>query len=65
MFDEYGIGHSKGSAAAFHMTRMHHPLGGAGPHEIMDYPTLSRGNYMKLIKTEEVLTGKVILQLNQ
>jgi uroporphyrinogen decarboxylase len=38
VFDEYGIGHSKGSAAAFHMTRMHHPLCGAGLNEIMDYP---------------------------
>jgi len=38
VFDEYGIGHSKGSAAAFHMTRMHHPLRGANPREIMDYP---------------------------
>jgi uroporphyrinogen decarboxylase len=38
VFDEYGIGHSKGSAAAFHMTRMHHPLRGAGVNEIMDYP---------------------------
>ena len=37
VFDEYGIGHSKGSAAAFHMTRMHHPLRGAGSREIMDY----------------------------
>lgn len=38
VFDEYGIGHSKGSAAAFHMTRMHHPLKGAGLNEILDYP---------------------------
>ena len=38
VFDEYGIGHSKGSALAFHMTRMHHPLKGADIHEIMDYP---------------------------
>lgn len=38
VFDEYGIGHSKGSAAAFHMTRMHHPLKGAGLKEILDYP---------------------------
>lgn len=37
-FDEYGIGHSKGSPAAFHMTRMHHPLQGAGLQEIMEYP---------------------------
>jgi len=37
-FDEYGIGHSKGSAYAFHMTRMHHPLKGAGLNEILDYP---------------------------
>ncbi len=38
VFDEYGIGHSKGSAAAFHMTRMHHPLKGADLKEILDYP---------------------------
>ncbi len=38
VFDEYGIGHSKGSAAAFHMTRMHHPLRGASLNEILDYP---------------------------
>jgi uroporphyrinogen decarboxylase len=38
MFDEYGIGHSKGSAAAFHMTRMHHPLQGADLQEIINYP---------------------------
>ncbi len=38
VFDEYGIGHSKGSPAAFHMTRMHHPLAGADLQEIEDYP---------------------------
>jgi uroporphyrinogen decarboxylase len=38
LFDEYGIGHSKGSAFAFHMTRMHHPLRGADLNEIRDYP---------------------------
>lgn len=37
-FDEYGIGHSKGSEYAFHMTRMHHPLKGAELNEILDYP---------------------------
>jgi uroporphyrinogen decarboxylase len=37
-FDEYGIGHSKGSELAFHMTRMHHPLKGADLNEIIDYP---------------------------
>jgi uroporphyrinogen decarboxylase len=37
-FDEYGIGHSRGSELAYHMTRMHHPLNGASPREIMDYP---------------------------
>ena len=37
-FDEYGIGHSPGSEAAFHMTRMHHPLKGADLREILDYP---------------------------
>jgi uroporphyrinogen decarboxylase len=38
VFDEYGIGHSKGSPAAFHMTRMHHPLRGASLDEIKHYP---------------------------
>lgn len=38
VFDEYGIGHSKGSVAAFHMTRMHHPLKGADLQEIINYP---------------------------
>jgi len=38
LFDEYGIGHSKGSALAFHMTRMHHPLKGASKEEISHYP---------------------------
>lgn len=37
-FDEYGVGHSKGSELAFHMTRMHHPLQGAGVDEIINYP---------------------------
>lgn len=36
--DEYGIGHSKGSKWAYHMTRMHHPLKGADLNEIIDYP---------------------------
>ena len=38
VFDEYGIGHSKGSELAFHMTRMHHPLRGADVGEIAEYP---------------------------
>lgn len=38
IFDEYGIGHSKGSEYAFHMTRMHHPLKGASSDEIRHYP---------------------------
>jgi uroporphyrinogen decarboxylase len=39
LFDEYGIGHSKGSALAFHMTRMHHPLRGCTSlEEIAGYP---------------------------
>ncbi|HUX96559.1 MAG TPA: uroporphyrinogen decarboxylase family protein [Bacteroidales bacterium] len=37
-FDDYGIGHSKGSELAFHMTRMHHPLKGADEDEIIKYP---------------------------
>jgi uroporphyrinogen decarboxylase len=38
VFDDYGIGHSKGSEFAFHMTRMHHPLRGADTKEIKNYP---------------------------
>ncbi len=38
-FDILGLGHSKGSEAAFHMTRMHHPLAGADSvDEISRYP---------------------------
>ncbi|MFH0760480.1 MAG: uroporphyrinogen decarboxylase family protein [Bacteroidota bacterium] len=38
-FDVLGLGHSKGSEAAYHMTRMHHPLAGADSvEEIMNYP---------------------------
>ena len=38
-FDEWGIGHSKGSAAAYHMTRMHHPLKGISDTEkVANYP---------------------------
>lgn len=52
VFDEYGIGHSKGSAHAFHMTRMHHPLKGADLNEILDYPypTVPEGELVKLIQ---------------
>ena len=54
IFDEYGIGHSKGSEYAFHMTRMHHPLKGADINEILDYPypTVPEGELLKL--TEKV-----------
>ncbi len=53
VFDEYGIGHSKGSSAAFHMTRMHHPLKGAGLNEILDYPypTIPVGELAEIRKT--------------
>ncbi len=54
IFDEYGIGHSKGSEFAFHMTRMHHPLKGADINEILDYPypTVPEGELQNL--TEKV-----------
>lgn len=50
VFDEYGIGHSKGSEYAFHMTRMHHPLKGADINEILDYPypSVPEGELQKL-----------------
>jgi uroporphyrinogen decarboxylase len=53
VFDEYGIGHSKGSSAAFHMTRMHHPLKGADLNEILDYPypTVPVGELEKVRET--------------
>jgi uroporphyrinogen decarboxylase len=38
-FDDWGVAHSRGSDAAFHMTRMHHPLKGERTlREIEDYP---------------------------
>ena len=38
-FDDWGVGHSKGSESAFHMTRMHHPLRGLISREEVDsYP---------------------------
>lgn len=37
--DVIGVGHSKGSEAAYHMTRMHHPLQGCESiEEILKYP---------------------------
>lgn len=37
--DVVGVGHSKGSEAAYHMTRMHHPLHGCDSvDEILNYP---------------------------
>ncbi len=46
-FDVLGLGHSKGSEAAFHMTRMHHPLAGAETvDEILNYP-------LPLVRREE------------
>lgn len=39
VLDAWGVGHSKGSEAAFHMTRMHHPLrGDRTMSEIQNYP---------------------------
>lgn len=60
VFDEYGIGHSKGSAAAFHMTRMHHPLKGAELNEILDYPypTVPIGELENLAKKVVALREK-------
>lgn len=60
VFDEYGIGHSKGSAAAFHMTRMHHPLKGADLNEILDYPypAVPEGELSKLIQKVTDLQSK-------
>ncbi|MEN8122965.1 MAG: uroporphyrinogen decarboxylase family protein [Bacteroidota bacterium] len=56
VFDEYGIGHSKGSEAAFHMTRMHHPLKGADLNEILDYPYPSVADG-ELLKTQKTVDG--------
>ena len=60
VFDEYGIGHSKGSAAAFHMTRMHHPLKGAELQEIFDYPypTVPEGELERLKQKVNHLRSK-------
>ena len=38
-FDAWGVAHSAGSEAAYHMTRLHHPLKGATSlNEIVDFP---------------------------
>ncbi|HKJ84769.1 MAG TPA: uroporphyrinogen decarboxylase family protein [Spirochaetia bacterium] len=38
-FDAWGVAHSAGSEAAYHMTRLHHPLRGATSlNEIVDFP---------------------------
>ncbi|MBT3383145.1 MAG: hypothetical protein HN778_17310 [Prolixibacteraceae bacterium] len=60
IFDEYGIGHSKGSSAAFHMTRMHHPLKGAGLNEILDYPypTVPENELAKITQKVNVFHSK-------
>jgi len=60
VFDEYGIGHSEGSAYAFHMTRMHHPLKGAGLNEILDYPypTVPEDEILKLTNKVNELRSK-------
>jgi uroporphyrinogen decarboxylase len=60
VFDEYGIGHSKGSEYAFHMTRMHHPLKGADINEILDYPypTVRKGEQHELSKKVEELRSR-------
>ena len=64
-FDEYGIGHSKGSEFAFHMTRMHHPLKAADLEEIKNYPypTLEEEGIQKLHKTVADLHSKDIAVL--
>ncbi|MBA7541807.1 hypothetical protein ES705_34123 [subsurface metagenome] len=60
VFDEYGIGHSKGSAAAFHMTRMHHPLKGADLNEVLDYsyPTVPENELLYLTHKVNDLRSK-------
>ena len=60
VFDEYGIGHSKGSEYAFHMTRMHHPLKGAGINEILDYPypTVPEGELVNITRIVEDLWAR-------
>jgi len=60
VFDEYGIGHSKGSEFAFHMTRMHHPLKGADLNEILDYPfpTVPEGELQNITRKVKDLWSK-------
>lgn len=60
LFDEYGIGHSKGSEYAFHMTRMHHPLKGANLNEILDYayPTVEKAEEARLRKRVNDIRAK-------
>jgi len=59
-FDILGVGHSKGSEYAFHMTRMHHPLKGAELNEIIDYPfpKVYEHDYKEALNTIEKLHSK-------
>lgn len=58
--DELGVGHSKGSELAFHMTRMHHPLQGADLEEIKNhpFPTVDNSKKAELFKTVKSLHEK-------
>jgi uroporphyrinogen decarboxylase len=60
VFDEYGIGHSKGSELAFHMTRMHHPLRGADLNEIASYPypSVDESRFNEFVRSVEALHSR-------
>lgn len=59
-FTPFGVGNSKGSELAFHMTRMHHPLKGADMNEIKEFPfpSIPKENIEKLRKEIDDLHGK-------
>ncbi len=54
--DVWGIGHSKGSEAAYHMTRMHHPLKGISDTELVakyPLPTFNLAENSSMINSVE------------
>lgn len=55
-FDVWGIGHSKGSEAAYHMTRMHHPLKGITDADLIaryPLPTFDSNENIQMVKDVE------------
>jgi uroporphyrinogen decarboxylase len=61
VFDPWGVAHSPGSDAAFHMTRLHHPLkGDVSENEVASYPmpVVRAGELQRLTEQVDALHGR-------